>query len=284
MRSSRNCWPADAGSLGVTTVGDQNGWWGHFFSGLCLEYVRYARDEEQTRAEVGFIHEAMGLPTRARVLDVPCGSGRLALELADRHYRVTAIDQNQRLIEWAEQEAASRDLAVDWQVGDMRVLPEDATYDGAVCFWNSFGYFDDAGNLDFLRAVSRSVKPGGRLALDTPLLETLLLDTVQEPRIWETVGDLLALQERSYDHVTGRLESTWTFMRDAQRDIRDIRDMSIRLYTYRELVTLLERAGFGLHEAYGDLDLTPFELGAPWLYLVTTKVSEPEARAMDPKK
>ena len=52
--------------------------------------------------------------------------------------------------------------------------------------------------------------------------------------------------------------------------------MSIRLYTYRELVALLGRAGFGLHEAYGDLELTPFELGAPWLYLVTTKVGEPD--------
>ena len=52
--------------------------------------------------------------------------------------------------------------------------------------------------------------------------------------------------------------------------------MSIRLYTYRELVAMLEEAGFGEHEAYGSLEFEPFELGAPWLYLVTTKVSEPE--------
>jgi SAM-dependent methyltransferase len=262
----------------VTTVGDQSGWWDQFFSGLCLEYVRDARDEEQTRAEVGFIHEAMGLPSRARVLDVPCGSGRLALELADRHYRITAIDRNQRLIEWAAQAAASRGLAADWRQGDMRRQPEDGSYDGAVCFWNSFGYFEDAGNLEFLRGVSRSLKPGGRLALDTPLLETLLLDAVQEPRVWERAGDLLALEERAYDHETGRLESTWTFIRGAARETRH---MSIRLYTYRELTGLLDQAGFAEHRAYGDLDLTPFELGAPWLYLVTTKVGEPGAGAMD---
>ena len=193
---------------------------------------RDARDEEQTRAEVAFIHEAMGLPSRARVLDVPCGGGRLALELADRHFRITAIDQNQQLIEWAKEAAAARGLEVDWRHGDMRRLPEDGAYDGAVCFWNSFGYFDDAGNLEFLRAVSRSMKPGGRLALDTPLLDTLLLDTVQEPRVWERASDLLALEERAYDHETGRLESTWTFIRGATRETRH---MSIRLYTYREL-------------------------------------------------
>ena len=155
----------------------------------------------------------------------------------------------------------------------MRSLPEDGSYDGAVCFWNSFGYFDDAGNLEFLRSVSRSLKLGGRLALDTPLMETALHTVAGEPRVWTQAGDLMALEERWFEHETGRLESTWTFIRGDQREVRE---MSMRLYTYRELVTMLEQAGFGLHQAYGDLDLTPFELGAPWLYLVTTKVGEPD--------
>ena len=216
----------------------------------------------------------MGLPTRSKVLDVPCGAGRLALEMAAWGHDVTAVDQCAELIAAAKREAATRGLEVDLRQGDMRSLPEDGSYDGAVCLWNSFGYFDDVGNLEFLRAVSRSLKPGGRLALDTPLLETLLLDAAQEPRVWERAGDLLALEERAYDHESGRLESTWTFIRGGQRQVSE---MSIRLYTYRELVTMLEQAGFGLHDAYGDLDLTPFELGAPWLYLVTTKVEEREA-------
>ena len=244
-------------------------WWADFFSGLCLEYVRDARDEEQTRAELGLIRAAMGLPARARVLDVPCGAGRLALEIAAWGHDVTAVDQSAELIKAARREAVERGLDVDFRQRDMRCLPQDGSYDGAVCFWNSFGYFDDAGNLEFLSSVSRSLKPGGRLALDTPLMETLLPDTVQEPRVWERANDLLALEERAYDHESGRLESTWTFIRDGQREVRE---MSMRLYTYRELVTMLERAGFGLHQAYGYLDLTPFELGAPWLYLVTTKL------------
>ena len=262
----------------MTTVPDQNGWWAEFFSGLCLEYVLSGRDEEQTRAEMGFIHGALELPRRAKVLDVPCGAGRLALELAAWGYDVTGIDQSAELVATAREEVEERDLRIDFRHGDMRDLPEDGQYDGLVCLWNSFGYFDDAGNLDFLRAVSRSLKPGGRLVLDTPLMETLLHGIVDEPRVWTEVGDLLALEERGFDHETGRLESTWTFIRNGQRRDREreVRDMSIRLYTYRELVAMLEEAGFGEHEAYGSLEFEPFELGAPWLYLVTTKVSEPE--------
>jgi len=253
---------------------DHDQWGTEFFSGLCLEYVRQARDAEQTRTELGFIQDAMGLPTRARVLDVPCGSGRLALEMAAWGYQVTGIDQSEELIEVAKRGAVDRCLEVDLRQGDMRSLPEDGSYDGAVCFWNSFGYFDDPGNLEFLRSVSRSLKLGGRLALDTPLLETMLHSVADEPRIWMEAGDLLALEERWFEHETGRLESTWTFIRDGQREIRD---MSMRLYTYRELIAMLEQVGFGLHQAYGDLDLTPFELGAQWLYLVTTKVEERQA-------
>lgn len=255
------------------TDSSTDGWWAEFFAGLCLEYVQSSRDEEQTRAEMAFIHAALGLPHRAKVLDVPCGAGRLALELAAWGYAVTGIDQSAGLIEAARDGAARQDLQIDFLHGDMRDLPGEAEYDGAVCFWNSFGYFDDAGNLEFLRAVSRSLRPGGRLVLDTPLMETLLHGVTDEPRVWAEVGDLLALEERGFDHEAGRLESAWTFIRDG---VREVRDMSIRLYTYRELVAVLEQAGFGKHEAFGSLEFEPFELGAPWLYLVTTKVGEPE--------
>ena len=139
------------------TNSSADGWWESFFSGLCLDYVRYIRDEEQTRAEMAFIHAALGLPQRARVLDVPCGAGRLALELAAWGYEVTGIDQSPGLIGAARDDAAGHDLQIDFRHGDMRDLPDEAGYDGAVCFWNSFGYFDDAGNLEFLRAVSQSL-------------------------------------------------------------------------------------------------------------------------------
>jgi len=83
------------------------------------------------------------------------------------------------------------------------------------------------------------------------------------------VGDLLALEERSFDHVTSRVESEWTFVRDGQVEQKTL---SLRLYSYRELAGLLELAGFGELEAYGTLDLDPFELGSTWLYLVATKL------------
>ena len=45
-----------------------------------------------TRGEVDFIARELGLPAGARILDVGCGTGRHAVELARRGYRVTGVD------------------------------------------------------------------------------------------------------------------------------------------------------------------------------------------------
>lgn len=248
-------------------------WWKEFFSGPVVDFVLNARDEAETHFEANFVQEALSLPEGAEVLDVPCGGGRLSLELATRGYRVTGVDLSLPLLKDARRRAGIRGLHINWHHGDMRELPWRGQFDAALCFWSSFGYFDEQGNVDFLKAVSRALKPGARFLLDTPLMETRLPEMESQQRIWWPVGDLLALEDRSFDHVNSRVESEWTFVRDG---LLEKKLLSLRLYTYRELCGLLERAGFGEHQAYGTLAWEPFELGSTWLYLNTTKVSDPE--------
>lgn len=253
-------------------MNNQPEWWQNFFSGPVLDFVRESRDRETTREEAYFIAQSLGLDPGDKILDVPCGGGRLALELAERGYRVTGVDLSAELLESARGQAAARNIEVNWKQGDMRDLPWPGEFDAAFCFWSSFGYFDEAENAAFLKAVSRSLKPGGTFLLDTPLVETRLPEMEAQERIWWAVGDLLALEERNFDHRTSRVESEWTFIRDGHTERKSL---SLRLYTYRELSLLLEQAGFGNHQAFGSLDQEPFSLGSTWLYLVTTKLSDP---------
>jgi cyclopropane fatty-acyl-phospholipid synthase-like methyltransferase len=250
-------------------VTDHPEWWQEFFSGLALDYVRHSRDDEDTFAESDFIQEALELPEGSRLLDVPCGGGRLTLEMASRGYRVIGVDNSPDLIADATSQIDIERSPVTFEQRDMRDLPWQEEFDGAFCFWSSFGYFDDAGNLDFLKAVHNALKPGASLVLDTPLIETRLPEMESQERIWFPVGDLLALEERGFDHVNSRVESEWTFIRGSEVEQKLL---SLRLYTYRELCAMLDEAGFGNHQAYGSLDWEPFELGATWLYMVTTKV------------
>ena len=254
------------------TLSDQTYWWQEFFSGPVLDFVLHSQDEEKTRAEADFLQQTLGLPLQARILDVPCGGGRLSLELAARGYQVTGVDLSLPLLEAARANAGARGLLINWEHRDMRDLPWHEEFDGAYCFWSSFGYFDEPGNAEFLKSVSRTLKPGAPFLMDTPLIETRLPEMEAQERVWWPVGDLLALEERSFDHVTSRVESQWTIVRDGQLERKHL---SLRLYTYRELCGLLEQAGFGNHRAYGSLDGEPFGLGSTWLYMLTTKVGDP---------
>ena len=117
-----------------------------------------------------------------------------------------------------------------------------------------------------MKAVARALRPGARFVVDTQIAETLLPGFRE--RGWWRVEDILVVEERRYDHVRGRVEAEWTLIRKGTEETRPI---SIRVYTYRELSRLLERAGFSDCEGYGSLDREPFRLGAPRLYLVGTR-------------
>ena len=140
-------------------------WWNGFFDGLMAEFWQAVIPPEATAAEAAFLEKALRLAPGARVLDVPCGHGRHALELARRGYRVSGVDLSADLLGAARISSAREGAAVEWVSGDMRDLPWTGVFDGAYCAGNAFGYFDDAGNQAFLTAVARTLRPGGRFVV-----------------------------------------------------------------------------------------------------------------------
>src|SRR5215207_315011 len=101
------------------------------------------------------------------VLDLACGVGRHALELAGRGYRVTAVDRTRSYLDAAGERAAAGGLDVEFVHSDMRRFVRPAAFDAAVCLWASFEYFDDpADDRRVLANLLRSLKPGGSLVLD----------------------------------------------------------------------------------------------------------------------
>jgi SAM-dependent methyltransferase len=239
------------------------------YSGLLQEALRRAKTSDQTQREANYVETLLDITAPAHLLDVPCGEGRLALELAARRYRVTGIDNSPEMLAQAQQSAAESGLAERFTAGerDMRDLPWRETFDGAYCLWESIGYFDDDGNRAFFSAVAAALKPGAGFVFDTHVLETML------PRIqhrdWQHVGDdILVMEAHEYDHTTSVFTRRWIVVKDGQTEERS---QSMRLYSYRELVALVRAAGFASVEDYGWLNLLPFTLASPRLVLVARK-------------
>jgi len=242
-------------------------WWKSFYTGLWLDVLRQSKTEEQTRAEADFVEKGLQLTPQAKVLDVPCGAGRLSLELASRGYHVTGVDFTLPSLDDARRKATQQQLEIAWEHRDMRDLPWQEKFDGAFCFGGSFGYFDEEGNADFLRAVSRTLKPGAKFLVDVIITEIHFL-RFQDRAWWGQVGDILVLQKLYYDHVSSRVDFEWVLVHEGQVEKKS---NSIRLYTYHELCQLFEEAGFVDCEGYGSLSQEPFKLGSQKLYLAATK-------------
>jgi SAM-dependent methyltransferase len=237
-------------------------WWRDMFTAPLWQAVQLswesADDADEDTARVA---RALDLPPASRVLDVPCGTGRIAKRLAANGYVVVGVDATERFLV----EAAQANVPVIR--ADMRTtVVRPASFDAAFCLWGSFGYFDDAGNRAQAGALADALAPGGRCLVDTIAADTLLPRF--EPSDGWDVGGVRVDETRRYDEASKRIETTWSFARGEEE--RSQRVTSIRLYSVAELTDLFAAAGFASFQAL-DADLRPFDDTSMRLWLVATK-------------
>ena len=243
----------------------QSNWQNDFFRGVALELWRRVATPEQTRAEVDFLEKTFGSVKGARLLDVPCGNGRHALELANRGYAVTGVDSSDEFLA----EARSKSAQVEWLLSDMCDLSWSAEFDAAYCFGNSFGYLDRDGVRRFLSAVARSLKPGGRFAIETGMAAESILPGLVKNR-WYRAGDIFMLSENQYDPGQGRLDIQYTFIRGGEVEVRPSSSFT---FTAAEICRMHQEAGLETIELLGSISGEPYQLGSPRLILVSRRGS-----------
>jgi len=235
-----------------------------------MDAWRRAQSPEITEAEVEFLESVLDLHDGPkRLLDVPCGDARHALELAKRGHSITALDSSRDNQARALEHAAAAGVTLDFVLSDMRVLPERTSFDGAYCWGNSFGYFPHAEMSAFTAAVAQRLAPGARFVLDTATCaESLLVEL--DRRSWVQLDDeLVLLLECEYDPRASRLDTTYTsILRD---QVVDRRTAYHYVFTSGEIVRMHEAAGLETLELYGDLDGSPFELGSERLLLIAQR-------------
>jgi SAM-dependent methyltransferase len=222
-------------------------------------------DDELSSAQAELIWETLGLREGDEVLDVPCGHGRLANRLALRGARVTGIDADPFFLEYARTDAAARGVEVDYVQGDMRELPWVDRFDAAVNWFTSFGYFDDDGNRAWLETVRRTLKVGGRLAIDVHSRDVFMRNR-GPASVHERDGDLV-VDRHSFDVETGREKTERWMIRNGQ--VRRT-GYSVRFYTYTELRDLLLGVGFSSVAGVGH-DKKPLTLESRRMIVIATR-------------
>ncbi len=249
-------------------------WWQTYFTEAWPKIAPAAKTKDDTYLETDFIDRILSqyIPDKKKltILDVPCGTGRIALEIAERHEAcyLTGVDFNEDAIAEAEKSVKEKGLVnAEFVVGDMREMNFKEKFDAALCIFSSFGYFDDSGNEAVVAAVSNSLKSGGLFILDTHVLETLLIHFTHKD-YWEFGEDLVILERRAFDYVQSRVNSVWTTLEKGKREHSY---SSVRIYAYRELVELLQRHQLHVIDTFSSFEGESFDLGADQLILVCQK-------------
>ena len=203
----------------------------------------------------------------SRVLDLCCGPGRHALELARRGYLVTGVDRTAAYLGKAREEADTDGLCAEFVQEDMRRFCRPAEFDAALNLFTAFGYFEDQDeDRKVLINLHRSLKAGGTLVMD--LMGKERLARVFRERDWHEVDGALMLVERRICQNWSWIENRWLLITDGDR--KEFR-VSHRLYSASELDALLTECGFSSVAIHGDLSGAPYDHEAKRLVAVARK-------------
>src|SRR5215467_6856907 len=113
-------------------------WWTDYFDAQYLLEYEPLFSLERDRKEVARLIDVLGLPSGARILDVPCGQGRHSHLLAEAGFYVDGFDYSAELLERARARGISSRLK--YRRGDMRSLPAAWTgrFDAVLNLFTSF--------------------------------------------------------------------------------------------------------------------------------------------------
>jgi SAM-dependent methyltransferase len=221
-------------------------WWEELFGDDFLRTLDKI-DSKVVRREVDFIEERLGVEKGAVILDLACGAGGHAIEIASRGYSVVGYDLSLAMLARAADDAQDRGQKLNFLQGDMREMTFEETFDGIYCWSTSFGYFDDEKNADVLARIRRALRPGGMLLLD--IVNRDYVASRQPSLVWFEGDGCVCMDEMHVDFFTSRLKVKRTVMFEDGRS-REL-DYSLRLYGLHELGKMLHEAGFKVTEVTG---------------------------------
>jgi len=224
----------------------QKPWWEELFGDDYLRTMDKV-DPKVVRKECDFIEDRLGLEKGAVMLDLACGPGAHAVELASRGYSLVGYDLSLAMLARAADEAQDRGQKLNFLQGDMREMAFEDTFDGVYCWQTSFGYFDDEKNVNVLQRIHRSLRKGGMLLLD--VINHDYVAPRQPSLVWFEGDGCVCMDEMSVDFFTSRLRVKRTVMFEDGR-AREV-DYTIRLYALHELGKMLHECGFKVIEVTG---------------------------------
>jgi len=222
-------------------------------------FENYARTYDQevftqgTMGEVDFLEQEFEYDRTKKILDIGCGTGRHAIELAKRGYTVTGIDLSESQLSRAREKAAEAGVQVEFIQQDARTLNFQQEFEAVIMLCEgAFSLMEtDEMNFQILQGASKALKPKG-IFIFTCLNALFPLYHSVKDFINQNAGEVVS-SNNTFDLMTFRDYSTATVVDDSR--VKQILQCNERYYAPSEISWLLKSLQFR------TIDILGAELG-----------------------
>ena len=225
-----------------------------------------------SRADIAFYLGLAEELSAASILDLGCGTGLLACELARRGHQVTGVDPSPAMLEVARHRPGAE--LVGWIQGDAGRLPEGAADLAVMTGHVAQVIADDDEWAGTLAAVHRALRPGGRVAFES-----------RNPRAREWTTWTPQASRRRFHHPTLGQVEVWQQVIEVRDDRvaseihyrfaasgeEVVSSNELRFRSRAALTRSLTHAGFSVEQVFGDWDRRPVEPESPELIFVAAR-------------
>jgi len=204
-----------------------------------------------TIGECDFIEKEINFNKTLKIIDIGCGTGRHAIELAKRGYSMTGIDLSESLLEKAREKAKQNGVRIDFLKHDARNLPFDKQFDVAIMMCEGgFPLMEtDEMNFEILKNVSQSLKKNAKFIFTTLNGLFPIFNSIEEFCASNTDDGNATYHKNTFDIMTFR-DYNITKVADDNGVEKEL-ECNERYYIPSEITWLLKTLGFAKIEIFG---------------------------------
>ncbi|MEH1861784.1 MAG: methyltransferase domain-containing protein [Nostoc sp.] len=212
------------------------------------------------------------------ILELCCGTGRIAIPLAEKGWQVTGIDVSESMLEAAKRKSSK----VKWVKADVRNFEIDEKFSLIIFSANSICHILTMEDLEScFKCVKKHLKPEGRIVIHTfnfytkASLEDLwndspyLYSVYQDP---DAKGTVVVTAVARFD-LTEQLCYEKMFFKLVEYQKEFVEEVTYRIYHPNELEALLKYNGFTIERKLGNYEQEPFTSSSP-NHIIISKLKE----------
>lgn len=239
-------------------------WYLNWFGSPYYKILYQNRDEYEAQEFVEALLAYLRPRPGSAMLDIACGEGRFARQLAEHDYKVTGIDISIESIDIAK---AYETENLQFFTHDMRMPFYINYFDYAFNFFTSFGYFEhDRDHALAARSFAAALKPEGILVIDYLNFDYVLSNLVPEETVQR--GDYTFHIKRRIERNHIVKDITFTDDEHIQRTFTE----SVAAFTLADFNKMFKNADMSLIGTFGDYNLGQYHpIDSPRLIMIFKK-------------